>query len=825
MLAPVSASAAYQSGGAEVSLFTQKDLDGNGLPDVAFIQAVYMGLRFVVTVYDQGFDMPWSDDWRNGTDFLNDTWLFQSEAGDRTRLVVRFNSSETGYQAELYDDVDGDGDVSIDKELLPKVKVSESVFPTARVVARQPWLLSNGNVNYMVSISIYRPMPMVVQEGAVSYLPHDGRVAITEEVVDSDADGIPDFSLMQAFPDTPEDWTVFRTRLNVNVGKEPASEFKNFIFWPYLGYTDTNLWSSGLLNRRPETLSMPPILVDWESGRIKGIMDFLPLYGANDRWILYSFQPIVKNAVTTLDQERFAYFNFAGSSTMDMVFRLVQSSSADTVKSGGETRHLQQVSFSWHHRSLGTMAWDYKLELAGLHELPSTVVDFKDFSLREVPFSDLLSHFTAEDWAFATFVAAEDNQYITNEGLWEWNTLDIVFNDVADMATGKGVAGSRAGLRGYLTGEKDTSPAVFYTAIRRGFRGEYADLNSQAQLYFSPIDRKLHLLRAAHGVWNLGDGRELRYQNLGGNYINRWTLLDGGREVRNLYAAAGHLVYQYDNGFQLIRAAAPQALFTALPPRDRAEWETLGRALEANQPAFAPHDFSAMALQFGGPALTVNGAGLGDFRLLPGGFRFVLDLKSSPTFAGEDWLGLQGRAPGRYLVTYDGAFHVQPLTPPSLAFASPLQPAPAGPLTTWTTRGLRVVLRNDGLEDARRVAVELAVTPPGRPEVWLEPQEVAVLSGGEMPVTFDLTPAWAGPWRMRLFARVLDENGVELSHASLEADIAVSEAPHTSRLQEVTAFGVIEPWQVAALVAILVLAAALTAWAFWRSGGEVAGGQ
>jgi len=61
--------------------FEQRDLDRDGRPDQAVIMADYTGGRYRVVVYDQGMDMQWSDDWRTGTDFVNDVWLFQTEAG------------------------------------------------------------------------------------------------------------------------------------------------------------------------------------------------------------------------------------------------------------------------------------------------------------------------------------------------------------------------------------------------------------------------------------------------------------------------------------------------------------------------------------------------------------------------------------------------------------------------------------------------------------------------------------------------------------------------------------------------------------------------
>ena len=65
-----------------------------------------------------------------------------------------------------------------------------------------------------------------------------------------------------------------------------------------------------------------------------------------------------------------------------------------------------------------------------------------------------------------------------------------------------------------------------FTSIREGLRGEYRfGEPKRPELYFSPIDERLHLLGADGGRFNLGHGWVLRLANLvGGPYLDSWEL-------------------------------------------------------------------------------------------------------------------------------------------------------------------------------------------------------------------------------------------------------------------------------------------------------------
>lgn len=781
--------------------FEQYDLNADTRPDQAILLVDHMGARRRVVVYDQGQDMAWNDDWRQGTDFSNDVWLFQNEAGDQTKLIIRFSHDPTGYTAELFDDESGDGMVSYTVDASNQVQITESKLPIARFTAEQPWILADGTVNYMVRITAYGRLHNMISGIGwdVNMLPNDGRLAWSQEVVDLDSDFIPDYELIQVFPDIPDDWKVYRTYLKLNVGKEPPLGFSNSMLWPYLGNADVEGWKPGYLERKPDNhLYTPPVQFDWESGRILGVGNFLPGYGRGNRYGFLSMTPLRKGEVNVLDFDRAVHYNFSDSSTPDMFFRLIRNGPEDSVQVGPTTLYAEQAGFSWHHRRLGTLQWDYKLELAGLYETPPTLMQFKDFSLRDVPFEDLLSWFTERNSAYATFVAAEENSYASNEGIWEWMTLAGVVEDVSNGLTT--IPGTSDAQRGYILGKSDISPEQYYTDIREGFRGEYGEINGLAQLYLSPVDHKLHLLKTKTGVWNLGNTREIRYKNLGGDYISQWTLVDAGYSSKELYVTPEFvLLWDAKNGMRLVRSPIQPAIFNTVPPRDREEWLLLGDALNQYAPTFEPDDFGAMFDQFAGPKLSVTQSSLRDFRLTKSGFRFVLALEPGFQVIGPDLLELTGLSAGEYLVeNRDEVFLVSQLEPPRLSLAlSPPQIADA-------VSPVLIAVQNTGLADALDLTLVAEAEVSDGSIVELAHDSVNALAGESEQFPIDI-PSKVGT-DVNLRVRLEDGQGQVL------AELAPTPLTGTPLVSRDAIFSI---WQVPIVAPIVGVFAALLALAAW----------
>jgi hypothetical protein len=531
-----------------------------------------------------------------------------------------------------------------------------------------------------------------------SLLPQNGDPAYEHEIVDSDDDGIPNYELIRAFPDREPGWFLLTTQIIANLSEVKRPNFQSPFFWPYLQLVDTT-WT---LRRVPED-DDPPIKFSWQDSQLKGVQNFLPLWGLGNQWIAVSNFDFQKHVTNYLDWEVFAFYDFNNDTMMDMNFRNVYYSSL-SVPGYDQILYPLQVNYSWHHKNIDQLVWDYKLELIGLHELPTSVIEFPDFSVYAIPFDEFLTQrLLQDDWAYATFVAAES--YGSSEGIWEWSTFGGVIQDMSLIPGQYIVPDSAQAQRAYLLGVIDTPPVSFYNKIRRGLRGEFAFLNGVAGLYFSPIDRQLHLLHANKGTWNLDENREIIYKNLGGEVINEWELWQDGEEIKKLVHVDDYIYFVENNRVDILKVDVSPILFTTLPPSNTEEWIQLGANLEKYKPSFAPDDFKSMFQQFSGESISINGANLRDFRITEYGLRFILELRANYTIIGPDWLGIQGQPPGDYLVKLNDYFNTVSVTPAQMNLVIESQVIDVSEV--GSIYGLKLVATNSGILDSEELVVSL----------------------------------------------------------------------------------------------------------------------
>jgi hypothetical protein len=412
------------------------------------------------------------------------------------------------------------------------------------------------------------------------------------------------------------------------------------------------------------------------------------------------------------------------------------------------------VRYSWNQDNSPDLVWDYKVGLAGRNPVTSAIrVD--DLSVESVPYAALPKWVSDQTWEWGTFIAREGRGSPSSEGIYEWAAVDAVQTDPGNP---DGIISeSQLQLRGYLHGLSTTTPERFYQEIGRGLRGEFGYLQDRPYLYMSPIDAKLHLRKATQGVWNVGDGTEIRYADRDGDsYLDQWQYFEGRQLHGQLNVLADHLIYfsPISKTLQLKVARVAPSLFETLPPKDHAEWLALGEQLAQYRRDFAPGDFASIAAQFAGPTTEILGAAARDLRAAPRGFRFVLDLQ--PEFSmplDQTNLAPLLGAPGSYVVAYDGkAWSARPATPVSLRVSNLRVATRGGALQAlgWTT--VEAAVRNDGLEDAHGLPVCATFDgPEGRRSVMTD--TLTLLPGeGQQRVAWDWAPPAAGSWVIRVAA-------------------------------------------------------------------------
>jgi hypothetical protein len=411
---------------------------------------------------------------------------------------------------------------------------------------------------------------------------------------------------------------------------------------------------------------------------------------------------------------------------------------------------------------------DYKVDLFGFHpyDFETPIADGQ--TLIDAPPYELFPGWVIDkQWPVATFIAVEGINYLTSEGIYEWAPGDL----------------GPYFYRGYT----DSGNPEALKDIRTGLRGEYR-LTSQspAVLYLSPIDNRLHLKAAEHGIWRLDEEQVVRVHNLDGDkFLDAWSREampvppeDTGGEAQSdddgsppgaaaarpqaieaLYALPGHLLH--GGGERVILAAADYQplLFETLPPTDHDTWQAHRSQLAPYEAQRRdPRDLRSWLDAFPGPRTEIDGAAVANVRPTEDGFRFELSLAHGYRINGADLAGLAGLEPGEYLVeNRGGAFTVVPLLPAELSLDL-RQLAGDG-----VTAPISVTIRNTGLADAPGLVLVAETTGREGDVIELTRREVDALAAQPVQVLVDVPSTVASGTAVR--TRLEDGDGRALAAA------------------------------------------------------------
>jgi hypothetical protein len=741
--------ASVPGGGPQVYGISQEDTNHDGALDLVTIDCNIKTPNDKVMVFDGSGTMRRSDRWQDATDFTDDTWIFDiggNGGRNRATLIIAFSQDQGDTLARIYDGSTTRGGIRYEING-SSIHVINPVYPSLIIRVKGQWTRPDGGLNY--NLIWQYDGPAANRDDARRYptmFPLDGNPDATGAAGDTHGDGIPDYLWYSLLTPIQASERIPRSGAQVNSGRHRPASLTNVVFWPLLNQPDDP--------KSKNYFDTPLFLgVDWTSGLIESFS--FQGYPVEDGYHINSLDPLKPKQVNVLSFENpMAYYDLAGNHNgiPELFIRFAYTPPGATdFMSGGPTRSpMEMVQYSWNQQNHDALRWDYKVDLAGRNPI-TTTVSLGDMRIQQVP-HDILPRWVMENpWGFATFVAYESGDgYLSSEGLYEWSTLEGV-QSYGGMSAGSTLAGVQAytgnniqtipnaerSQRDYLGGASAISPQGLYQSILAGFRGEYANINGPVWLYFSPIDARLHLVGADHGVYNMGS-RRVEYHNLsGGPFIDSWQVYLGSQIVGQLQQSRDFLLSALDGKVSLLRAAVPRELFRTQPPASHDEWVKLGAQLDANKRDLAPIDLTSMMGQFAGPQITISNADMTDYRPLgDAGFRFVLDLQPGYRTEGADLLPLAGLAPGKYVITYQGSFTIEPLTPPVVSGA-----VVQAELTQLQPGTVAVALRNDGLQDIPSATLELWAAPVQGQSALVVTQTVALLA--QTPIT--ATIQWAAP--------------------------------------------------------------------------------
>ncbi|MBV9358701.1 MAG: hypothetical protein JO023_24600, partial [Chloroflexi bacterium] len=672
----------------------QCDPQQTGHPTVTVIDCSFATDHDRVYVYDTGGQMPWATRWQDAVNFTSSVWLFDAGTTGNLSLVLVFQRAADHDVAVLYDAPPGTSSTA--QVVNGYLQMNPSPW-TAFIESDSTWLLPDGRLNENVHALVDAPLiagtrfPSDISQS----LGVKGQPKWEIGIVDQDHSSAPDYAYNLLVAPTPFDSAIPRSGLQVNSGRRPTTEPQDFVFWPLLGgspgYENGNYFDTPF-----------HITYDWSSRTLTNIG--LSGYPIEDGFHINTLRNLFRDRVNYADFENpMSYYDLWGNhdNRPELFVRMAYYGEGDIYLTGQSLpMPVEEVNYSWNQSHATGLYWSYKLGLLGRNPVDS-VVQIGDFQVGTIPHDQVPDWVTSRPWDVATFVADEGGAYASAEGMYEWAPLEGV---VPDSTNGLAIVpGEKDAAQDYVLGTSRASPAPYFNSIRQGLRGEYGEPNGSVQLYFSPIDHRLHMLNAQFGIWNIGSNRELHYDNIGGSYLNHWQVNVGGVAQTSLWNLRGQLVLSDPRGVRLAGSPDQESLFTGGPPTDHDGWIQLGQLLGANEASFAGDDLAAMLTQFNTPIVDLPGARISNVHLTPTGFRFICDLPAS-AIAAVDWT--RNLSPGEYAITYEPGqgYSAQPASAANLTVSvQPDQPvAVAGqPLN------LAINVDNNGGQDVHGASVDV----------------------------------------------------------------------------------------------------------------------
>lgn len=307
MFGPKSHVAVAQATSLTVYTVEQDDLNGDGTADVTVIDCAFATDRDRVLVFDRKGDMPWGTEWQEVTDFRDDVWVFDVGADDTAQLIVVFDVVGDQYVATIYDDIDGDGQVSYHLEGT-QIVIEESDFSYVKLETSRYWTQYDVLPQAKMTMLLDGGLPSVRTDSRFAeHVKQDGVVDWVYETADKDEDGVNDYQLVYTVNPVLRSnaYVGQKAAILVQDGNVQPTPYVDTVFWPML----KGKHASG----NYQYFDHPPVVtVDWETGTIDalGTLGF-PIEAG---YHIYSRMPLTKDTTNVLNWENpIAYYDMANN--------------------------------------------------------------------------------------------------------------------------------------------------------------------------------------------------------------------------------------------------------------------------------------------------------------------------------------------------------------------------------------------------------------------------------------------------------------------------------------------------------------------------------
>lgn len=705
----------------------------------------------MVIVYDRNSNMRDTGAWQTATDFTDDLWIFDAGGDGKANLIIDFQREGMDLVARLYDDQNGDGQVSY-RVAMGRVEVTESPFWTVEVRVKGDWLGEYGQPNFNLDIRIDGPvMAMESFDRFLNLLATDGQVDFVIEVRDPLSSGRPQYDFRYSTAPLPLDWGLRRVNLAVDEGypQSTGSYFDYSLLWPLLGsanvtigdhdsrsyrmipYYDDMGRTYGLVQEYNRLA--PPLQIVWSRSKLVFVAEVLPTRATESGWFSYAHDPYVYGKPYQLNFEApFAFYDLAadGDGIPELAVRTEYYPENDSY-----FKHRRifpwpftMTRYSWDQDNDGL--WDYSVDLLARKGLMQVDQSVGTHIFRTTPYEKYSDEVLQTSWDAISLVEHMRGGLAGQEGIYMWSE----WNSVRDSL---------------LTGDSDEPDLRGFEYIEEGYRGEYTVRTGlEPRIYLSPMDNMLHLLNAEYGLWNIDGTKIMRYTNSGTTaYIDRWQLIEHDSEVvlEDLIVAENYLIFSDDAGLRVRRADVQPALFITTPPATHEEWLKLGDKLRTSHSSALMVRPLQILQQVFGDELMIRDAHIEAYRVTENGFRFQLRLLKGFQVEGEDWIGVRKLEPGDYVVTYNGDFSVEPMQYSGVQITGFRQNNDQ-PVIALSPQRLQVDIQNQGNVDLAAVRVLITARSSSDITSVLTTTTISVLANETVQLDFTWLPPDHGNW-------------------------------------------------------------------------------
>lgn len=710
-----------------------QDVDGDSDPDVASISIKIRDDRDRLLVFDETDQMPWEGSLDRYLCYERCSWVIDLYGDFQADLIIKFRDGNgDALEALIFDDINSDGKLPFEYEG-KTLLVSEASFPKLVFRVEQGWWLDNGDVNWNLSIlvdgsDIDQRNTYRFSETWQPYLGYDGAPDTSLVFFDINLDGTPEYGMWRLLADAPDiTLPIGKTFLWKNVGLKKPRLQSQYLFWPYLVIEpdDTLMYFD----------TTPYFTVDWDSRQIDRLsFDGYPIETGYHVNTFTAFQLHEANYANFENMQ--AYYDLAEDSDNypELHARIGYFESDDPIVFPGVT--VENIRYSWNLKNTSGLSWDYKLDLIGNHKLDGSE-EFPDFSFVTIPYAQLPGWIMEKPWEIVNLISVQQRNYLSTEGIYE---------------TGAISTGSDQALWAYMGGWEDASPLLGPEEIQLtdGLRAEVApQLRDRVALYYSPVDKLLHLFKSEYGVWRVNQSESVKYESLGPEgYVDHWIYLHEGNSTQELWCVSGQVIY-YDHVESILKwkkASCQGMLFQ--PPDDHASWKNMQK-LEANfgqeTPTFLPRSmFTALPGEESG----LTGVAAKDFRHVASGYRLILYINYVSSQFGSEQIDVPMPQPGVYVLQWiDGEFNITPFRPAEIELALHVIHEPYG---------MYLEAANHGDEDLRGLSLQITSSCGGE-ERELSWQKLNLLAGEEYHLSLRLLPPIDNS--CTLYAQVLKPDG------------------------------------------------------------------